>query len=108
MLTGSCDSTVRLFDRRTGREIHCLRGHKGIVMSVAFDPRGRQALSGGWDGTVRVWDLDTGKQTVQFDGHSGQVWCVACSPGRPLGGIGRNRLRGSSLGHQQRRGSAAF
>jgi WD40 repeat protein len=36
---------------------HTLRGHTGMVMSLAFSPDGRRLVSGSRDGTVKVWDL---------------------------------------------------
>jgi serine/threonine protein kinase len=57
ILTGSGDNTVRLWDRKTGKEIRRFEGHAGFVCSIAFTPGGRQAVSGASDMTVRVWDL---------------------------------------------------
>ena len=67
VLSGSCDRTVRLWDRITGREIAELVGHRNWVLSVAFTPDGRYALSGGGgidnnvnpgnDFAIRVWQL---------------------------------------------------
>jgi hypothetical protein len=41
------DSTVRLWDVQTGRELHCFRGHTGFVAAVAISPDGRRGISGG-------------------------------------------------------------
>jgi WD40 repeat protein/serine/threonine protein kinase len=87
-LTGGEDSVVRLWDIES-REHRDLRGHKDVVMSVAFSPDGRLAYSAGGlrrgtneDGTdfaVRVWDVESGQQLRPFDGHSGTVWSLAVS-----------------------------
>ena len=56
-LSGSMDSTVRLWDVETGRELRRLQGHDGLVTALAFSPDGRRALSGSMDNSVRLWGL---------------------------------------------------
>ena len=41
ILTGSTDTTARLWDAKTGAELFALKGHTGFVTSVAFSPDGR-------------------------------------------------------------------
>jgi WD40 repeat protein/tRNA A-37 threonylcarbamoyl transferase component Bud32 len=49
--------TVRFWDLSTGETLLALRGHRGSVLSVAFDASGTQAATGSFDGTVKLWDL---------------------------------------------------
>jgi WD40 repeat protein len=51
------DTTVRLWDVVSGKEVCCLEGHTASVTSVAISSDGRCALSGSLDKTVRLWKL---------------------------------------------------
>lgn len=64
-------------------------GHESGVLSVAFAPDGRHALSGSMDSSTRLLDLSTGQEVRTFTGHEGNVHSVAFSPD------GRRVLTGS-------------
>jgi WD40 repeat protein len=51
------DSTVKVWDSRSGELIHNFRGHTGIVSILAFSPDGRRLFSGSRDKSVKVWNL---------------------------------------------------
>jgi WD40 repeat protein len=74
------DLSIRMWDVATGKELRRFSGHKSWVVSVAFSPDGRQAVSGGHDCTIRTWDVNSGKEVAQFKGHQAAVWSVAYSP----------------------------
>ena len=77
VVSASRDQTVRIWDARTGIEIHCLRGHQEDVNSVAFDRDDRRLVSGSRDQTVRIWDARTGIEIHCLHGHEGGVESVA-------------------------------
>jgi WD40 repeat protein len=75
-----------------------LKGHTDSVLSVAFSPDGKKAVTGSADNTIRIWDAESGSATfgkelkrlgktvkvfrvsVPASGHAGYVNSVAFSP----------------------------
>lgn len=57
--TGSCDTTVRVWDIRAGRSVQSFTGHVSDVNSVAWMPAGGGFTlgSGSDDASCRMWDL---------------------------------------------------
>ncbi len=64
----------------TIRERLKLKGHSGMVLSVAFSPQGDRIVSGSGDHTLRLWDLAGNAVGSPFEGHSDWVRSVAFSP----------------------------
>ena len=59
VLTGSEDSTARLWDAQTGEPIGAVMVHRGSIWPVAFSPDGTRVLTGNehlLDNTARLWD----------------------------------------------------
>jgi len=77
--SGSVDTTVRLWDTRTGQPIGQPLHHDDTVTSVAFSPDGTRLASGSWDKTVRLWDTRTGQPIGQPLHHDDTVTSVAFS-----------------------------
>ncbi|KAN0071270.1 WD40-repeat-containing domain protein [Elaphomyces granulatus] len=80
VVSGSRDSTVRVWDITTGQADQTLTGHSAEATSVAFSPDGKKVVSGSYDWTVRVWDITTGQADQTLTGHSAEVTSVAFSP----------------------------
>jgi WD40 repeat protein len=79
LATGSYDTTVRIWEAASGREVRVLRGHAKPVHRVAFRPGGAQLLSAGDDERVWLWDLRTGEGQPLY-GHGARVWAAGFSP----------------------------
>ena len=80
VVSGSDDSTVRVWDWQNGKEARRLTGHSNRVLSVAVTPDGRYVVSGSADSTVRVWDWQNGKEVWRLTGHQSGVTSVAVTP----------------------------
>ena len=82
-LSGSWDSSLRLWDLNTGISSRTFIGHKKDIMSIAFSADNRQIVSGSRDRTIRIWNT-LGECKVEFghelNGHSDWVSCVRFSP----------------------------
>ncbi len=63
LVSGSFDTTAKVWDVQTGRELFTAPGHPGGVISVASSPDGQQFLAGCREGENhgKLWDAQTGR-----------------------------------------------
>ncbi|MBP1665818.1 MAG: vgb 1, partial [Bacteroidetes bacterium] len=117
ILTGSQDSTARLWDLN-GNLMQVFKGHQDIIFSVAFSHDGKNILTGSGDKTARLWDL-AGNIIQEYKGHPGIVFSVTFSPdGKTIltGSMDKTArlwdLKGNELqvfkGHEDNISSVAF
>jgi WD40 repeat protein len=91
LITGDRDEhakpgCVRWWDAKTGVLRAFLRGHTFYVVSVAFFPDVRRALSASHstDRTLRVWDLEKEKEVRRF---ASTAPCAVSPDGRRVAGV---------------------
>ncbi|KAL2150580.1 hypothetical protein VTH82DRAFT_7143 [Thermothelomyces myriococcoides] len=70
LVSGSYDSTVRVWRISTGEQLHVLQGHVQKVYSVVLDHKRNRCISGSMDSQVKIWDLNTGACLHTLEGHS--------------------------------------
>src|SRR5262249_28114579 len=84
IVSGSQDSTVKVWDAATGKETLSIKGHIHWVYGVAFSPDGKRIACGtgesGQPGGGKVVDALTGKEILSLKGHPLHVYSVAFSP----------------------------
>jgi WD40 repeat protein len=82
LLTGSHDSTVRVWEIETGKELLKFTGHGKVagIASVAFSPDGATAASGDSNGKILLWSTDTGKVVHELKGHEKDVRSLYFTP----------------------------
>jgi WD40 repeat protein len=73
VVSGGQDSTVRVWDSRSGELLLTLRDHTAQVFGVALSADGRWLASGGADGTLRLYALDGRDQPGGLRGSCVQV-----------------------------------
>jgi WD40 repeat protein len=70
---GIQESTVRLWDVKTGTQVRQLIGHKDEIWGVAFSPDDKMVASASTDKTMRTWETGTGNPLRTFVGHTDWV-----------------------------------
>ncbi len=86
LASGSSDTTIKLWELRSGKELHSMKGHSTIVRSLAFSPDGKTLVSSSnvdaADGNIKLWDVATSrlKRTLGGGLSSFRVNCLAFSP----------------------------
>jgi WD40 repeat protein len=92
LLAWASDNEVKVWNLKEQHPALTLRGHKGVVYSVAFSPHGEHLASASDDGTAKVWQAATGQEQLCIKGYTDSVLSVAYSPdGRCLATAGRDQ-----------------
>ena len=80
IVSGSEDTTVKLWDAASGAELLTLTGHTSAVNAVAYSPDGTRIVSGSSDHTIKIWDGASGAELLNLSAHPHEVRAVAYSP----------------------------
>ncbi|KAI0761549.1 WD40-repeat-containing domain protein [Trametes elegans] len=73
LMSGSADSTCRIWDVASGALHKELQGHGGIVCGGALDAESRRIVSCADDASAQIWDVETGEMLVRTHEHHGPV-----------------------------------
>jgi WD40 repeat protein len=78
LATGSWDETARIWNPRTGKCKHILKGHSNIVATVAFtsvtfSPNSKLLATVSCDKTTRIWNTETGEHLQTLTKHDDEI-----------------------------------
>ncbi len=71
LMTGSYDTTIKIWDIDSCQEIRTLTGHASGVRCLQFDDT--KLISGSIDRSLKVWNWRTGECISTYTGHAGGV-----------------------------------
>lgn len=74
LMSGSLDTTIKIWNVETGECVRTLTGHLKGVRSLAFD--NQKLITGGFDSTIKVWNYHTGQCISTYRGHDDTVSSV--------------------------------
>ena len=79
LVSGSNDTTIKLWDTQTGGVIRTFYGHTNYVTSVSISLDCTTIISGSWDKTIRLWGVSTGECCYIIEGCTRWVTSVSFS-----------------------------
>ncbi|KAJ1961403.1 ubiquitin-binding SDF ubiquitin ligase complex subunit met30 [Dipsacomyces acuminosporus] len=91
LITGSLDSTMRVWDIETGECLDTIFGHVEGIWSMAFDSL--RIVSGSNDGVVKLWDTSSHACLFTLQASQAAVNCVAISDTRIVIGDNDGNVR---------------
>ncbi|KAK3117896.1 hypothetical protein LTR53_000309 [Teratosphaeriaceae sp. CCFEE 6253] len=71
LISGSYDSTVKVWDVNTGEELRTLTGHTSGIRCLQFDDN--KLMTGGLDCTLKLWNWRTGQCLRTFAAHTAGI-----------------------------------
>ena len=77
---GNQDGDIILWEVATGKLLHLLTGHAGLINALEFSQDGQKLASASFDRLAKVWDVSTGEEIVSLYGNNGNVFGVSFSP----------------------------
>ncbi|GAX81885.1 hypothetical protein CEUSTIGMA_g9313.t1 [Chlamydomonas eustigma] len=93
VISGSRDTTVKVWDPTSGTALATCTGHAYQVAAVAVLPSG-EVVSASLDKTVRVWRPIDGSSVTVLEGHEGPVLSLAVTPtGEIVSGSGDSTIK---------------
>lgn len=74
LITGSYDTTAKVWDVHTGKEIRTLKGHTSGIRCLQFDDS--KLMTGSLDNTIKLWNWKTGQCLRTFPAHNAGITCL--------------------------------
>lgn len=79
LLLGNVDSSALVIDLHSGRVMHRLRGHSGVVYAFDWSSDGKMIATAGADRNISLWNAADGKLVKKLTGHRELIFDVKFS-----------------------------
>jgi WD40 repeat protein len=83
VVTGSLDTTIKLWDIATLRLKQVMHGHSKGVAKLSFHPQFRMLFSAGFEAEAFVWNTGCAKNICTLSGHYHPLVAIHAIPGTP-------------------------
>ena len=93
LVSGSYDTTVRVWKISTGEIVYRLHGHAMKVYSVVLDQKRNRCISGSMDNMVKIWSLENGALLYNLEGHNSLVGLLDLQADRLVSAAADSTLR---------------
>jgi WD40 repeat protein len=80
VITGSSDSTARLWDVRERRLLRTFKGHADRIWSVSLSADESRVATASSDHSIKLWNVETSDELMSFSGTNLPRRVVAFSP----------------------------
>ena len=80
MATAGDDHIVRIWNLKTGKQVHQLQGHHGWIRTAKFIGNSNILVTAGDDGQVIRWDCASGRQLDVLLTLEHAIWRIAINP----------------------------
>ncbi|WP_416670725.1 NB-ARC domain-containing protein [Egbenema bharatensis] len=80
LVSGSGDSTLKVWNCRTGQCLRTLEGHTSWIWYAVFSPDGQHLVSSSYDATLKLWQFQTGECLRTLEGHQSSAITAVFSP----------------------------
>lgn len=93
LLSGSGDSSVKVWDPETGSCALTLKDHTATVMTLQYDNEHR-LVTGSYDKTIKVWDLRNVSSAVSsVTAHQAAIFCLKFDDERLISGSADHTIK---------------
>lgn len=91
IISGSNDTTIKIWDLSNGNCINTLRGHSAAVSCLAFEQG--KIISGSNDGMILIWDCETDQPLKTLVENGDAISCVAVNDGKVISGSADGKIQ---------------
>ncbi|CAG8665782.1 12342_t:CDS:2, partial [Acaulospora colombiana] len=91
LITGSYDTSIRLWNIDSGELVRVLTGHSRCVRALQFDDK--KLVTCSMDHTLKIWNYHTGKCLRTLEGHTDGVLCLHFDDNVLVSGSADNNIK---------------